>query len=105
MCTEFTGVGLDTESVLCYLLTALLFFSANMWNTRTIWLTSTSISAHHAGPRNHSNTSSCLVGATPARLIHSSATAYPSWHLSINIVVTAAINLCSYWHACPATSS
>jgi hypothetical protein len=105
MCIEFTGVGLDAESVLLYLLITFPFFPANMWNTRTIRLTSIAMSAHYAGPRNHSNTSPYLVGATPTRLIHSSATAHPSWHPSINIVITAAVNLSSYWHDRPATSS
>src|ERR1700704_3696612 len=100
--TTINGHPIDRcESLLRYLLTTLPFFPANMWNTRTIRLTSIAVSAHHAGPRNHSNTSSCLVGVTPARLIYSSATAQPSWHPSINIVITAAVNLPSYWHARP----
>jgi hypothetical protein len=81
------------------------FFPANMWNTCIVRLTSIAISSYLAASRKPLNTSASLFNLTPPRIIHSFATSYPSGHPSINIVIIAAANLFSYWHASPATSS
>jgi hypothetical protein len=95
------------ETLHPYILPNPLFLFTNMLNTHTIRATCIPMPSHTLAPRNHANTSSRGCNSTPSRRIHSVATARPSWHPypSFIIVITAAVNVPRYWHACPATSS